>query len=61
MMDSFHQVGLNELTVVNVHMQAAASSGESNGKNHTDEAKCHRLSPSIQETLKGQSEGLRPE
>uniref|UniRef100_A0A3Q3H047 Endonuclease/exonuclease/phosphatase family domain-containing protein 1 n=1 Tax=Labrus bergylta TaxID=56723 RepID=A0A3Q3H047_9LABR len=50
-------VGSYDLSVVNVHMQAAAPSGESNGKNHnTDEAKCQRLSPSIQETLKGQSE-----
>lgn len=42
-------------------MQATAASGESNGKNHnTDEAKSQRLSPSIQETLKGQSVGVRP-
>ncbi|KAG8005006.1 Endonuclease/exonuclease/phosphatase family domain-containing protein 1 [Nibea albiflora] len=50
-------VGSYELTVVNVHLQATAVSGESNGKNHnTDEAKCHRLSPKIQETLKGEKE-----
>lgn len=42
-------------------MQATASTGESNGKNHnTDEVKCQRLSPSIQETLKGQSVSLEP-
>jgi len=50
------QVGSYELSVVNVHMQARAAPGESNGKNHnTDEAKCPHLPPSIQETLKGQS------
>lgn len=50
------KVGSYELTLVNVHMQATASPGESNGKNHnTDEVKCQRLCRSIQETLKGQS------
>ncbi|XP_022613040.1 endonuclease/exonuclease/phosphatase family domain-containing protein 1 isoform X1 [Seriola dumerili] len=50
-------VGSYELTVVNVHMQAAAAPGESNGKNHnTEEVKCQHLSPSIQETLKGEKE-----
>ncbi|XP_018550950.1 LOW QUALITY PROTEIN: endonuclease/exonuclease/phosphatase family domain-containing protein 1 [Lates calcarifer] len=50
-------VGSYELTVVNVHMQGAASPGESNGKNHnTDEVKCQCLSPSIHETLKGEKE-----
>ncbi|XP_041868075.1 endonuclease/exonuclease/phosphatase family domain-containing protein 1 [Melanotaenia boesemani] len=48
-------VGSTELTVVNVHMQA--SMGESNSKNHTsDEAKSQHLSPSIQETLKGEKD-----
>nr|XP_019946003.1 PREDICTED: endonuclease/exonuclease/phosphatase family domain-containing protein 1 [Paralichthys olivaceus] len=50
-------VGSYELSVVNMHMQAAASPGESNGKNHnTEEVKCQRLSPSIQETLKAEKE-----
>ncbi|XP_058475353.1 endonuclease/exonuclease/phosphatase family domain-containing protein 1 [Solea solea] len=51
-------VGSYELTMVNVHMKAtASSSAESNGKNHnTDEVKCQRLSPSIQETLKAEKE-----
>uniref|UniRef100_A0A8D3B3T8 Endonuclease/exonuclease/phosphatase family domain-containing protein 1 n=1 Tax=Scophthalmus maximus TaxID=52904 RepID=A0A8D3B3T8_SCOMX len=50
-------VGSYELTLVNVHMQATASPGESNGKNHnTDEVKCQRLCRSIQETLKAEKE-----
>ncbi|TNN78968.1 Endonuclease/exonuclease/phosphatase family domain-containing protein 1 [Liparis tanakae] len=52
-------VGSYELSVVNVHMQARAAPGESNGKNHnTDEAKCPHLPPSIQETLKAEKELL---
>ncbi|TDH04469.1 hypothetical protein EPR50_G00152970 [Perca flavescens] len=50
-------VGSYELTAVNVHIQASAASGESNGKNHnTDEAKCPHLPPSFQETLKVEKE-----
>ncbi|XP_041665896.1 endonuclease/exonuclease/phosphatase family domain-containing protein 1 [Cheilinus undulatus] len=50
-------VGSYDLTVVNVHMQAAAPLGESNGKIHNmDDTKSQRLSPSIQETLKAEKE-----
>ncbi|XP_071394304.1 endonuclease/exonuclease/phosphatase family domain-containing protein 1 [Centroberyx affinis] len=50
-------IGSSELTVVNIHMRASAQPGESNGKNHnSDEAKSQRLSPGIQETLKGEKE-----
>lgn len=45
-----------ELTVVNVNMQGTSTSGESSG---TGEAQCHRLSPSIQETLKGQERPIQ--
>jgi len=56
MIDFSHQVGSNELTVVNIHIQATAPAGESSCKKHnSDDAKCWRLSPTIQETLKGQS------
>lgn len=42
--------------MVNIHMPAIASPGQSNGRNHSsDEAKCQRLPPSIQGTLKGES------
>uniref|UniRef100_A0A3Q2PTE4 Endonuclease/exonuclease/phosphatase family domain-containing protein 1 n=1 Tax=Fundulus heteroclitus TaxID=8078 RepID=A0A3Q2PTE4_FUNHE len=50
-------VGSVELTVVSVHMQSTTSAGESSSKNHhSDEDKGQHLYPSIQETLKGQSE-----
>lgn len=45
-------VGSFKLTVVNVHIQATASPGESNKRNHNS----HTLFPSIQETLKGEKE-----
>ncbi|XP_068560701.1 endonuclease/exonuclease/phosphatase family domain-containing protein 1 [Cebidichthys violaceus] len=52
-------VGSYELSAVNIHMQATAASGESNGKNHnTDEAKCPHLPPSIQETIRAEKELL---
>ncbi|CAN9504162.1 unnamed protein product [Ophioblennius macclurei] len=47
-------VGSHELTVVNVHMQTAASPGESNGKNYCEDSGGQRLGPSIQETLRGE-------
>ncbi|KAM3596028.1 uncharacterized protein V6R79_007167 [Siganus canaliculatus] len=50
-------IGSCDLTVVNVHMQAAAPPGESNNKGHSvEDAKCQRLSLCIQETLKGEKE-----
>ncbi|KAM9306888.1 endonuclease/exonuclease/phosphatase family domain-containing protein 1 isoform 1-T1 [Pholidichthys leucotaenia] len=52
-------MGSCELTLVNVHIQAAASQSESNGKSHiSQESKGQRLSPSIQETLRGEKELL---
>lgn len=51
-------VGAFELKLINVHMQIA-NNGENgtNGKNsHTDENKQHRLSPSVQETLKAEKD-----
>ncbi|XP_039858589.1 endonuclease/exonuclease/phosphatase family domain-containing protein 1 [Simochromis diagramma] len=52
-------IGSFELTVVNVHMQAPASPEQSGGKNqNSDEAKCQRLPPSIQGTLKGEKDLL---
>ncbi|KAM9306889.1 endonuclease/exonuclease/phosphatase family domain-containing protein 1 isoform 2-T2 [Pholidichthys leucotaenia] len=53
------KMGSCELTLVNVHIQAAASQSESNGKSHiSQESKGQRLSPSIQETLRGEKELL---
>lgn len=46
-------VGVYELTMVNINLQGTATSGESSG---TGEAQCHRLSPIIQETLKGEKD-----
>ncbi|KAM8766433.1 endonuclease/exonuclease/phosphatase family domain-containing protein 1 isoform 1-T1 [Acanthopagrus schlegelii] len=46
-------VGVYELTMVNVNLQGTATTGESSG---TGEAQCHRLSPIIQETLKGEKD-----
>ncbi|KAM4539811.1 endonuclease/exonuclease/phosphatase family domain-containing protein 1 [Odontesthes bonariensis] len=52
-------VGSNELTVVNIHIQPTAPAGESICKNNnSDDAKCRHLSPTIQETLKGEKELL---
>ncbi|XP_029975861.1 endonuclease/exonuclease/phosphatase family domain-containing protein 1 [Salarias fasciatus] len=49
-------VGSHELTVVNVHMRAAASLGESNGRSHCEEGGGQRLGPSIQDTLRGEKD-----
>ncbi|XP_056154394.1 endonuclease/exonuclease/phosphatase family domain-containing protein 1 isoform X1 [Lampris incognitus] len=48
-------IGSSELTLANLNMRATAQSGETNGKKHDlDEPRHQRLSPSIQETLKGE-------
>ncbi|KAM6899670.1 endonuclease/exonuclease/phosphatase family domain-containing protein 1 [Xenentodon cancila] len=50
-------VGSNELTMVNVHMRVSASAVESNGRTQSsDDTRCQRFSPSIQETLKGEKD-----
>ncbi|XP_008419469.1 endonuclease/exonuclease/phosphatase family domain-containing protein 1 [Poecilia reticulata] len=50
-------VGSVELTVVSIHMQSTASAGESSSKTHqSGEDKGQHLSPSIQETLRGEKE-----
>ncbi|KAM4630386.1 endonuclease/exonuclease/phosphatase family domain-containing protein 1 [Polymixia lowei] len=52
-------IGSSELTMVNIHMGATAQPGETNSKTHdSDESRSQRLSPSIQETLRGEKDLL---
>ncbi|KAK2887242.1 hypothetical protein Q8A67_015470 [Cirrhinus molitorella] len=51
-------IGSSELTLVNLHLTAAASPPEQKRKSTCDELKAHRLSAAIQETLKGERELL---
>ncbi|KAF7646009.1 hypothetical protein LDENG_00194930 [Lucifuga dentata] len=51
-------VGSYELSVVNVHMRAAAQPGESNGKKTNSDEACQHFAAAIQETLRGEKELL---
>lgn len=46
------QVGMNDLTVVNLHLALSPSPGENTGKNH-DSHKLAAFAQTLQETLKG--------
>ncbi|XP_060760014.1 endonuclease/exonuclease/phosphatase family domain-containing protein 1 [Neoarius graeffei] len=47
-------IGSSELTVVNVHLKPPSAPKQQNGRSHkSDELKAHRLSPGVQETLRG--------
>ncbi|KAB5517725.1 hypothetical protein PHYPO_G00170510 [Pangasianodon hypophthalmus] len=47
-------IGSSELTVVNVHLKPPSAPKQQNGRHHkSDELKAHRLSPGVQETLRG--------
>lgn len=46
------QVGMNDLTVVNLHLALSPSAGENTGKNH-DSHKLAAFAQTLQETLKG--------
>lgn len=48
------QVGMNDLTVVNLHLALPPSAGENTGKNH-DSHKLAACAQSLQETLKGRA------
>lgn len=48
------QVGMNDLTVVNLHLALPPSAGDSTGKNH-DSHKLAACAQSLQETLKGKA------
>ncbi|XP_017336699.1 endonuclease/exonuclease/phosphatase family domain-containing protein 1 [Ictalurus punctatus] len=48
------RIGSSELTVVNVHVKPPSAPKQQNGRSHkSDELKSHRLSPGVQETLRG--------
>ncbi|KAF7686459.1 endonuclease/exonuclease/phosphatase family domain-containing protein 1 [Silurus meridionalis] len=47
-------IGSSQLTVVNVHLKPPSTPKQQNGRSHkSDELKAHRLSPGVQETLRG--------
>lgn len=46
------QVGMNDLTLVNLHLALSPSAGENIGKNH-DSHKLAAFAQTLQETLKG--------
>lgn len=48
------QVGMNDLTVVNLHLALPASAGDNTGKNH-DSHKLAACAQTLQETLKGRA------
>lgn len=49
-----NQIGSSELTVVNVHLKSLSVAKQQNGQSHkSDDPKAHRLSPGVQETLRG--------
>ncbi|XP_017675688.1 PREDICTED: endonuclease/exonuclease/phosphatase family domain-containing protein 1 [Lepidothrix coronata] len=49
------KVGMNDLTVVNLHLALPSSAGENTGKNH-DSHKLAACAQSLQETLKGEKD-----
>ncbi|XP_074842156.1 endonuclease/exonuclease/phosphatase family domain-containing protein 1 isoform X2 [Carettochelys insculpta] len=50
-----HKVGMNDLTLVNLHLALSSSAGENIGKNH-DSHKLATFAQTLQETLKGEKD-----